>query len=153
MEHSTRCFIRYPYTSKSVRKNSAARRFSTHFSVSKYQISTQLNRNKAWQILILKSKPTLITTGHRGILKKVIIRWIYTKSILVNCTLLAWRPRSFSRTTSEDLRIRLYFCLKYEFSGWKTTFTLKTPSCFTPSISFLQLPWGLRKQNVKCPLF
>ena len=70
MKHSTRCFIRYPYTSKSVLKNSATLRFSTHFSVFECQISTQLNRNKAWLILILKSRPTLITTGCRGILKE-----------------------------------------------------------------------------------
>ena len=38
IQNSTQCFIRYPDTSKLVLKNSAAPRFSTHFSVSGYRM-------------------------------------------------------------------------------------------------------------------
>ena len=88
-------------TSKSVLKNSATLRFSTHFSVSEYQISTQLNRNKLW---FSCQGQHLLRQAVGVFQKKVIFRWIYTKSIFVNCTftsLILRRPTSFTRTTSD----------------------------------------------------
>ena len=38
IQNSTQCFFWYPHTSKSVLKNSAALRFSTHFSVSGHRM-------------------------------------------------------------------------------------------------------------------
>ena len=152
MKHSTRCFIRYPYTSKSVLKNSATLRFSTHFSVSEYQISTQLNRNKFW----FSSQGQHLLRQAVGVFqKRVIFRWIYTKSIFVNCTftsLILRRPTSFTRTTSDVWESGCTFASNMSFSGWKTTFTLKTPSCFTPPTSFLQLQFNMGIMQAKCKM-
>ena len=56
IKNSPQCFIRYPETSKSVLKNLAAPHFSTHFSVSGYQMKpcvSFLIYSITWKILLL----------------------------------------------------------------------------------------------------
>ena len=150
MKHSTRSFIRYPYTSKSVLKNSAALRFLTHFSVSEYQISTQLNGNSDSQVKANTYYDRLL-----GYFKDSNFS-VDLYEINFGELYFYWLDPQTSEVIYANylrrLRIRLYFCLKYEFSGWKTTFTLKTPSCFTPSISFLQLQFNMGIMQAKCKM-